>query len=127
MKTSDRPVALVTFGYEIFAAWIPMCVCSENGDLGANIMRGMEPAFTQVVRDHRRGGGLSVHANDDDAALARHDGSQRFGAAHHRFARFARADQNGIVDLDRRGKNDQLGVLCLIAAMLLVKMQSEPL
>ena len=91
MKITQRPVALVAFRDKILPARVPVRIGAENRDFRADVMRWMQPAFTQNVRGHGRGRRFSMHANNEDSALATHDGSERFGAAQHRFSRVARA------------------------------------
>src|ERR1700730_9565914 len=90
-------------------------------------MRRMQSAFAQNVRGHGRGRRLAVHTSDDDAAPSAQDRGERFGATHGRFALIARTDQNWIVDLDRRGKNNQLSVFCMFGFMFSMKAQAESL
>ena len=53
MKTAQGPIAFVPFRDEIFTARIPVRVCPKNRNLGADVMRWMQPAFAQDVRSHR--------------------------------------------------------------------------
>ena len=68
-----------------------------------------------------------MHSGDDNAALAAHDHGEGFSAAHDRFSRIARAHQNRIVDLDRGGKDNHIGVGRILRAMLLTKTQTQAL
>ena len=102
VKEGNRAVAFIAFGDEEFTASIPVCVRAENRDFSADIMRRMQPALAQDVRGHCRGRCLTVHADDQDSTLRRHDRSQRFRAANRSRSAFARAFQNRIVRLDCR-------------------------
>src|SRR5438132_7760869 len=70
MKQGDRAIAFIAFGHEKFAARVPVRVRPENRDLGADVMRRMQPAFAQNVRGHRRRRGFTVHSGDEDSAFA---------------------------------------------------------
>ena len=84
-------------------------------------------AFAQNVRGHRGGCRFAVHAGDDNAALSVHDRGKRFGAAHDRFSRIARAYQNWIVDLNRGGKHNQISFAGIFRAMLGKETQTQAL
>src|SRR5436305_15326610 len=77
IKTANGAVAFVSFGHKKFTSWVPMRVLPEDRDFGADVMRRVQPAFAQDMRRHGRGGGLAVHAADDNAALCLHDGCRR--------------------------------------------------
>src|SRR5437870_7662427 len=72
MKTTNGAVALVSFGHKKLTTRVPMCVLSEDRNFGADVMRGVQPAFAQDMRGHGRGGGFAVHATDDDSAFSLH-------------------------------------------------------
>src|SRR5436853_4753879 len=78
IKTANSAVAFVSFGHKKFTSRVPMRVLSEDRDFGAHVMRRVQSAFAQDMRRHGRGGGLAVHAADDDAAFPLHDGGERF-------------------------------------------------
>ena len=126
MKAAQGPIAFISFGDEIFAARIPVGVYSENRNLGANVMRWMRTAFAQNMRRHCRGCRFAVHSGDDDAAFTAHNCSQGFRATHDRFSRIARTHKNWIVAPDRGGENNKVGS-GMLRAMLLIKMQTDPL
>ena len=96
-EVTQRAIALVPFRDKIFAARIPVRVRSENRNLRADVMRGMQPAFAKNMRGHRGGGRLAVHARDHDAAFPLHDGGERFRAAHRGLSRLTRGRQNRVV------------------------------
>ena len=100
MEKLERAVALVAFRDEIFAARIPMRIAPENRNFRAHIMRRMQPAAAQDVRGHGRGCRLAVHPRDDDAALPKHDRSERFGAPDRGDVAGSRSNQDRIVLLD---------------------------
>ena len=101
MKTTQCSIALVAFRHKIFAARIPVRIATKDRNLRANVMRRMQPAFTQNMRGHGRGCRFAMHARDEDASLAMYYGSERFRAAQRRFSRVTSASQDRVVDLDR--------------------------
>src|SRR5205809_5020335 len=127
IKTANGAVAFVSFGHKKFTSWVPMRVLPEDRDFGADVMRRVQPAFAQDMRRHGRGGGLAVHAADDDAAFSLHDGGERFRAPSRSRFRLARANENWIVGPDRRGVDDQLGFGRIFRPMLLEKLQTQSL
>src|SRR5438477_2323782 len=79
------------------------------------------------MRGHRRGGRFTVHARDNDSAFVPHDGSESLGPSHRPLGGTAGCDQDGVVLLNGRGENDQLGLLRVFCAMLVIKFQTESL
>src|SRR5437773_10004789 len=124
IKTANGAVAFVSFGHKKFTSRVPMRVLPEDGDFGADVMRRVQPAFAQDMRRHGQGGGLAVHAADDNAAFSLHDGGERFRAPSRSRFRLARANENWIVGPDRRGVDDQLGFGRIFRTMLLEKLQT---
>src|SRR5206468_10692525 len=127
IKTANGAVAFVSFGHKKFTSWVPMRVLPEDRDFGADVMRRVQPAFAQDMRRHGRGGGLAVHAADDNAAFSLHDGGERFRAPSRSRFRLARANENWIVGPDRRGVDDQLGFGRIFRQLLLEKLQTKSL
>ena len=121
VKQGDRAVAFVAFGHEKFAARVPVRVGPENRDFSADVMRRMQSAFTQDVRGHRGRRCFTVHSDDENPALRRHDRSQCFRATRSFLPAFLSALQNRVVLFDCGRINDQLGVACVGSAMLLIK------
>ena len=70
----------------------------------------VEAAGIEQRRDHRGGRRLAVRAGDGDRLLEPHQLAEHLGAAHHRQEPLAGELQLGIVALDRRGDDDDLGV-----------------
>src|SRR5205085_9426977 len=101
MKTTNGAVALVPFGHKKFSTRIPVRVLSKDWNFRADVMRWVQPALAQDMCGHGRGGGLAMHAADDDPALSLHDRGERFGAAGRSCFRLARANENWIVGSDR--------------------------
>src|SRR5207237_7151952 len=73
--------------------------------------------------------GVRFHnpARDEDRALCSHDGGKRLRPPHGRFREITRAQKDRIVDRDRRGKDNEIGVAGVVRMMVLVKTQTEPL
>ena len=68
-----------------------------------------------------------MHSSDQDSALIAHDRSESFRPPHHRLGGAPGCGQNWVLLLNGRGKNDQLGVLCVLWAMVMEKFQTESL
>ena len=73
-------------------------------DHGRVELRGFEQRA-----DHRGRRGLAVGAGDRDRPFEAHQLAQHLGAAHHRHAAGAGGDDLGVVGLDRRRDDDDLG------------------
>src|SRR6059058_334292 len=104
-----------------------MGIGSENRNFRTDVMRWMEAGFAQNVRCHRRGSRFSVHSRDEDRAFCSHNGGKRLRPPHGRFREITRAQKDRIVDRDRRGKDNEIGVAGVVRMMVLVKTQTEPL
>ncbi len=126
-EITQRPVALIAFRDEIFAAPVPVRVRAEERNLRADIMGRMQSALAQNVRGHGGRCRLAVHPGDDNSALARHDRGERPRTAHRRLAGKTRAGENRIVVLDRRRKYHERSVMAVFDTMLFVETQTEPL
>src|SRR6266513_1025846 len=87
----------------------------------------MQAAFAQNVRGHGRGGGLSMHSSNDDAAFPAHNGGKRLGPARLGFVRLTCTRQNRVVHLYGRGKNYQLGLARIFGTVLWMKLQAQTL
>ena len=127
MKQGDRAIAFVAFSHEKFAARVPVRVGPENWDFSPDVVRRMQSAFTQDVRGHRGRRCFTVHSDDENPALRRHDRSQCFRATRSFLPAFLSALQNRVVLFDRGRINDQLCIARVGGAMLLIKLQAEPL
>src|SRR5438105_10280159 len=127
INTANGSIAFVSFSHKKFTARVPMRVLSEDRDFGTDVMRRMQPPFAQDMCRHGRGSGFTVHAADDDAAFSLHDGGERFRAPSRSRFRLARANENWIVGPDRRGIDDQLGLGCVLRAMLREESQAQSL
>ena len=68
-----------------------------------------------------------MHSGDDNAAFAAHDCGQRFRTAYDRFPVTARANENWVIALDCRGKNNEFSRVGVLRSMLLAKTQTESL
>src|ERR1043166_6435342 len=91
MKATQRAIAFVAFGNEIFAPGIPMRVRSENWNFSAHIVGRMQSAFTKHMYRHSGGGRFPMHSGDHNPALRLHNRSEGFGAAEHRFSATVRS------------------------------------
>src|SRR4029077_10047561 len=127
MEKAQRAIALVAFGNKIIAARIPVRDRLKNRNFGANVMRLMYPTLAQNVGCHCRGCCFAVHSGDNNAALCGHDRSQSFRATEDRFSRVTPAYENLIIVCNCGGKNNKIGCVSMLPAMLFVKAQSEPL
>src|SRR5262245_3517982 len=127
VKAAQRAVAFVSFGNEVFAARVPMRVCSENWNFSADIVRRMQAAFAKHVCSHCGRSCFAMHSGDHDAALGLHDCSDGFRPAGQRFSGTPRSQENWIVVFDRGGKNDKLSGIRMLGSMLILKAQAEPL
>ena len=92
----ERAVALVGLGDEDVAG-AEVGVAAGLVELAADRERRVGAAVLQRDGEHRGGRGLAVRARDGDAAVARHDGGERLGAAHHAHAALAGRDPLGVV------------------------------
>ena len=126
LKAAQRPVAFVAFCNKIFAERIPMRVASENRNFRTDVMRRMEASFAQNVRCHRRGGRFSMHSCDEDRTLCSHDCGKHLRPPHGRFPEITRAQKDRIINRDRRGKDDEIGVAGVVRMMILMKTQTKP-
>ena len=106
MKAADRAVAFVALGHKILAARIPMRVLPEDRNLGADIMRRVQPAFPQNMRGHGGSGRFAMHSRDQNSALIAHHRSKSFRPSHHRLGGAAGCRQNWVLLLNGRGVND---------------------
>ena len=68
-----------------------------------------------------------MHARDDDAAFAEHDGGERFGATNRRRAANPCLGTNRIVLADRGRVDNQFGIVRVFSAMLQMKAETEAL
>src|SRR6476661_9189969 len=127
MKTTNGAVALVSFGHKKFATRIPMRVLSEDWNFRADVMRRVQPTLAQDMCGHSRGGGFTMHAADNDPALSLHDRGERFGAPGRPCFQLARANENWIIGLDRRGIDNQFGFDRVLRTMLREKLETQPL
>ena len=127
MEAAQSAVAFVAFSDKIFAAWVPVCVRSENRDFGANVMGWMQAAFAQNVRRHCRGSCFAVHSGDNNAALRAHNCGEGFRATDDGFSRITPGHENGIVALNCGGKNNKVSGACVFRTMLFIKAQPDPL
>ncbi len=126
MKKSQRAVALVPFGHEIFSPRIPVRVRSQDRNFRADVMRWMQAAFAQNVRHHGGGRGLAVHPGDDDAAFAAHDRGQRFSPAHRSVYPSHSAEARiGLSFLIADEKITRSASLASVGAMLWMKAQTR--
>ena len=79
--------------------------------------RRIEPAGFQEGADHRGRRRLTMRAGDRDRPFQPHQFGQHLGAPHHRHAPRPRRDDFGIIGLDRRGHDDDLGGIEIFRAM----------
>src|SRR5438552_19113790 len=68
-----------------------------------------------------------MHSRDEDCALCSHECGEHLRPPHGRFPEITRAQKDRIIDRDRRGKDNEIGVASVARMMILVKTQTEPL
>ncbi len=127
LEKTQRPIALVALGHEIFAPCIPMGVRAEQRNFRSNIVRRVQSSFAQDMRRHGGSRRLAMHARDHDPAFARHDRRQRLGPADKLPIRFTRAHEDRILLLDRRRKDHHFGSVRIFRSMLRVETKTQPL
>src|SRR4030095_8062078 len=83
MIKRERSVTFISLRHEKIARRIPMRIGPKDGNLGSNIVRGMQSADSQDVSAHRRSRGFAVPSAYDDALLAMHNCRESVRAAYH--------------------------------------------
>ncbi len=96
MINAQGAVTLVSFRHEIVSVRLPVRIGTEDRDLGAHIMRRIQPPNSQNVCSHRGGGGLAMHPGDHDPFFDLHHRGQCFRTPHHRKSQFDRFIEGGI-------------------------------
>ena len=109
-EVDEGAVAFIAFGDEEGAFGVPVGVGAEDGDFGADVVRGMHLAVAEDVGGEGGGGGLAVGAGDDDAVLHGHDGGEGFGAADERDASAVGGVVGDVVGFDGGGVDDHVTV-----------------
>ena len=87
--------------------------------------RRIEAAGIEHRGDHRGRRGLAVRAADRDRPFEPHQLAQHLGAPHHRHEAGARRQHLGIVLLDRRRHDHDLGVADIVGAMADLDLDAE--
>ena|SRR5438105_543398 len=121
MKTADRAVAFIALRHKVITARIPMRILPEDRNFGPDVMGRVQSAFPQDMRGHGRGRRLAVHSSDQDSVFIPHDRGQSFCSSRYPLGGAAGREQDWVFLLNGRGVNDQLGLLCILCAMLMEK------
>src|SRR4051794_9480857 len=127
MKAAQSAVAFVAFRNEIFAAFVPIRVRSQDRNFSAHIVRRMQSAFAKDMGRHGGGGCLAMHSGDHNPAFGLHDCSDGFRATEKQFSATARREENWIVVLNRGGKYNKFRSVGVLSEMLFMKTQAKSL
>ena len=74
VEVHERAIALITLDHKEVTSGVPVCIGTEDGNLSADVVRGLLAALTEDVGGECGSGRLSVCASDDDTFFIGHDG-----------------------------------------------------